>query len=81
MPQELIDEIWKCASEKHEEIMRATLLVLQDVFGHLPVDTLEKFYKHIRVIPDSAFDEKHVFFLKRYSEGAIQAMIRHRNKL
>ena len=81
MSTELIDEIWKCASEKHEDIIRATLQVLMDVFGHLPLDILEKFYHHVSQIPENSFDETRVKFLKRYSEGAIQTMIRHRNEL
>jgi hypothetical protein len=47
MPAELIGEIWKCASEKHEDIIRATLQVLMDLFGHLPLEILEKFYFHV----------------------------------
>ena len=81
VPQELIDAIWKCASDKHEDITRATLGVLMEVFAHLPLSILERFYIHIKAIPYNQFDETRVKFLKKYSEGAIQAMIRHRNEL
>ena len=43
-PQSLVDEIWKCCSEKHEDIVRASLSMLENIAPFLEIEVLAKFY-------------------------------------
>lgn len=77
----LIDAIWKCATEKHEDIMRTTLSTLEHIIQFLQLGQLEKFYHHIKLLPVSSFDDMYVQFLKKYTEGALNVLIKHRDLL
>ena len=80
-PQSLIDEIWKCCTEKHEDIIRASLDVLQNICQFVELETLAGFYNHIKLLPDSEYDEMRVNFLKQYTEGAFACLGKNRESL
>ena len=42
---------------------------------------MEKFYSHLKVLPEDQYDEMRVDFLKKYTEGALDALIKHRAEL
>ena len=77
----MIDAIWACATEKHEDIMRATLTTIEHLIQFLQLSQLEKVFSHLKVLPDSQYDEMRVDFLKKYSDGALDALIKHRSEL
>ena len=70
----MVDEIWKCCTEKHEDIIRASLHCLQGICQFLDMETLGRFYGHIKLLPDSEYDEMRVSFLKQYTEGALTCL-------
>jgi hypothetical protein len=37
---EIVEMLWVCASEKHEDIIRATLDLIQDLALFMPLDRL-----------------------------------------
>ena len=77
-PQSLVDEIWRCCTEKHEDITRASLAVLQDIAAFLEIEVLGKFYDHIKLLPDSEYDEMRVNFLKQYTDAAFGCLAKSR---
>lgn len=80
-PQSLVDEIWKCCSEKHEDIVRASLSMLEGIAGFLDIDVLGKFYSHIKLLPDEEYDEMRVNFLKKYTEGSLNCLRKSRDQM
>ena len=81
LQDEVIEAIWRCATEKHEDIIRATLVIMQELIPHIPLDTLEKFYAHIQQLPDSHYDDMRVDFLQKYTLGALSVLVKERNFL
>ncbi len=59
--------LWVCASEKHEDIQRATLDLIQDLALYMPLDRLQQFSQKLKSIKESDFDEKLVNFLKQFT--------------
>jgi hypothetical protein len=75
----LVDEIWKCCSEKHEDIVRASLSMLENIAPFLEIEVLAKFYCHIKLLPDEEYDEMRVNFLKKYTEGSLSCLKKARD--
>ena len=48
----MIDSIWTCATEKHEDIMRATLSTIEHLIQFLQLSQLQKVYSLLKVLPD-----------------------------
>ena len=44
------------------------------------METLSKFYNHIKLLPDSEYDEMRVHFLKQYTEGALNCLKKARDQ-
>ena len=42
---------------------------------------LEKFYSHVKSMPPNSYDDMRVAFLKKYTDGAFDALYKHRNNL
>lgn len=61
--------------------MRATLVTIEQLIKFLQPEQLAKFYFHLKKLPDSEYDDMRVDFLKKYTEGAIDALYKHRNAL
>ena len=61
--------------------MRATLQIIESLICFLQLDKVEKLYTHIKQLPESSYDDMRVDFLKRYTEGALDALYKHRNQL
>jgi hypothetical protein len=77
----LIEAIWRCATEKHEDITRATLTTIEQLIKFLQPEQLSKFYHHLKLWPDAEYDDMRVDFLKKYTEGALDALYKHRISL
>jgi len=69
---EIVEMLWVCASEKHEDIIRATLELIQDLAFSMPLDRLAQFSLKLRSIKESDFDEKLVNFLKQFTLNAMK---------
>jgi hypothetical protein len=69
---EIVEMLWTCATEKHEDIIRATLELIQDLALVMPLDKLALFSSKLRSIKESDFDEKLVNFLKLYTLNAMK---------
>ena len=69
---EIVEMLWVCASEKHEDIIRATLDLIQDLAQFMPLDKLAQFSMKLKVIKESDFDEKLVNFLKQFTLNAMK---------
>lgn len=67
---EIVDMLWVCATEKHEDIIRATLELIQELAIFMPLDRLALFSMKLRSIKESDFDEKLVNFLKQFTLNA-----------
>lgn len=70
--QEIVEMLWVCASEKHEDITRATLELIQDLAQFMPLERLAQFSMKLKVIKESDFDEKLVNFLKQFTLNAMK---------
>lgn len=70
LSNELINQIWVCANEKHDDIMRATLTVIENLSPFMSPEILEAFWNHIKLMPNSMYDEKRIHFLKKFTQGA-----------
>ena len=57
--------------------MRATLSSIEHLISFLQLGQLEKFYAHLKLFPDSSYDDMRVDFLKKYCEGALDALYKH----
>ena len=69
---DIVEMLWVCASEKHEDIIRATLELIQDLAISMPLDRLALFSSKLRGIKESDFDEKLVNFLKQFTLNAMK---------
>ena len=49
----MIEQIWRCATEKHEDIMRTTLELVSKVIEYLPMGKLELVYSLLKMMPES----------------------------
>lgn len=61
---EFVEMLWVCASEKHEDTIRATLDIIQELAQFMPLDRVQQLSVKLRTLRDSDFDEKLVIFLK-----------------
>ena len=59
--------LWTCASEKHEDIVRATLDIVQDLALIMPLERLGQFAMKLKSLKENEFDEKLVVFLKNFT--------------
>lgn len=64
---EIIEMLWSCCKEKHEDIVRATLDLIQELAVYLPLERLGQFFKKLQSLKESEFDEKMVNFLRNYT--------------
>jgi hypothetical protein len=64
---ELVEMLWLCCSEKHEDIVRATLDLVRDLAVCMPLEKLSIFSAKLKAMKESDFDEKFVTFLKNYT--------------
>ena len=69
---EIVEMLWICASEKHEDIIRATLDLIQDLALFMPLDRLAQFSSKLRIIKESEYDEKLVNFLKQFTLNSMK---------
>jgi len=44
---EVMDMLWSCCREKHEDIVRATLELIQDLVLTLPLDRIQQFFSRL----------------------------------
>jgi hypothetical protein len=63
----LIDLLWVCCSEKHEDIIRSSLELMQDLAIFMPLERLGYLTAKIKSLKIEEFDEKLVNFLKNYT--------------
>lgn len=75
---DIVDMLWVCASEKHEDIIRATLDLIQDLALIMPLDRLGQLATKLRGVKDNEFDEKLVHFLKNYTLNTMKNIQRLR---
>ena len=64
--------MWICCREKHEDIVRATFDLIQDIASVLPLERLGLLFQKISTIRENEFDEKTVIFLKNYTLNAMK---------
>ena len=69
---EIIEMLWICASEKHEDIVRATLDLVQDLASIMPLERLGQFSIKLRTFKENDFDEKLVIFLKNFTLNSMK---------
>jgi hypothetical protein len=74
---ELIAAIWTCCTEKHEDVERASLNVLEAIVTYVDLPGLEIIFKHINATPENEYNELHVNFLKNYTINALTAVATH----
>ena len=67
MTSDIIEMLWSCCKEKHEEIVRATLELIKDLAENLQLERLAQLFTKIQSIKENEFDEKLVNFLKNYT--------------
>ena len=70
--QEIVEMLWVCASEKHEDITRATLELIQDLAQFMPLERLVQVSMKLKDIKDSDFDEKMANFIKQFTLNAMK---------
>mmetsp|Transcript_8862 Transcript_8862/g.8233 ORF Transcript_8862/g.8233 Transcript_8862/m.8233 type:complete len:493 (+) Transcript_8862:1431-2909(+) len=66
--------MWVCCREKHEDIVRATFDLVQDLAFYLPLERLSLLYQRISTIKESQYDEKTVNFLKSYTLSSMRSL-------
>lgn len=64
--------MWVCCREKHEDIIRATFDLVQDLAYSLPIERLAQLFLRISTIKESDYDEKTIIFLKNYTLSAMK---------
>lgn len=69
---EIVEMLWVCASEKHEDIIRATLDIIQELAQFMPLDRVQQLSVKLRTLRDSDFDEKLVIFLKQFTINTLK---------
>ena len=69
---EIVEMLWVCASEKHEDIIRATLDIIQELAQFMPLDRVQQLSVKLRTLKDSDFDEKLVTFLKQFTINTLK---------
>jgi hypothetical protein len=67
----LIEIIWENSRGKHEDIVRATLEILQKLSLILKLECLQLLFKKVNSIPNSEFNEILINFLKGYTKSAM----------
>jgi len=67
----LLTIIWNNSQGKHEEIMRATLDILQKLALNLKLDGLKLLFTKVKEIPNENYNEMLVDFLKEYTKSAM----------
>ena len=67
LTSDVVDMIWVCCSEKHEDIVRASLDLVQELALCMPLEKINLFSSKFKSIKEADFDEKLVVFLKNYT--------------
>lgn len=75
---DIVDMLWVCCSQKHEDIVRSTLDLVQDLANFMPLDMLGYFSSKLRSLKENEFDEKLVSFLKNYTLNTMKNIKRLR---
>lgn len=75
---DIVDLLWVCCSEKHEDIMRSSLDLVQDLALCMPLERLAYLSVKIKGIKIEDFDEKMVHFLKNYTLNSMRNIKRLR---
>jgi len=81
LQESIIEAMWKCATEKHEDIIRASLGIFEQTVAFFQLEGLAALYSHLKLLPNAQYDDMRVDFLKKYTEGALAALQKHRNLL
>lgn len=76
---EVIEMLWVCCSEKHEDIVRASLDLVQDLALYMPLEKLSLFSSKFKQLKETDYDEKLVYFLKNYTLNTMKNIVRLRN--
>lgn len=69
---QIIDSLWICCTQKHEDISRATFDLIQELAQYLPLERLAQLYQKISTINQNEYDDKMVIFLKNYTLSAMK---------
>ena len=59
--------IWKCITEKHEDIAKSTYLLLAEIILCSPYTLIQEFFKLIKAIPVEEYTDTFVEFLRIYT--------------
>ena len=73
-PLDIVNNIWSCCVQKHEDIVRASFELITELSKCLPVTVLQAFFHKIQTLDQ--FDQKTVNFLQDYFVNSIQNLIR-----
>ena len=77
---DIVDLLWVCCSEKHEDIIRSSLDLVQDLALSMPLERLAYLSGKIKAIKIEDFDEKLVHFLKHYTVNSMRNLKRLREQ-
>lgn len=73
MSQEIVDSVWRCQQGKHEETVRVVYGLINDVVEDLPLPLLEALFAKIAEVPEAAYTEMYLLFLKEFTSRALEA--------
>jgi len=77
---ELLELLWKCQREKHEDIVRAVMETIKEILNYLKLDQIRLLYQKVKEIPLESYDEKLIHFMKDFTQKAFVVLSTH-NKL
>lgn len=67
---EIVEYLWFCCKDKHEDIIRSTYDLIQEIALYMPLERLAQMWSKIQNIKENEFDEKAVTFLKNFTINA-----------
>eukprot|EP01022_Parablepharisma_sp_SALTPOND_P000568 TRINITY_DN102_c1_g2_i1.p1 TRINITY_DN102_c1_g2~~TRINITY_DN102_c1_g2_i1.p1 ORF type:complete len:1279 (+),score=158.36 TRINITY_DN102_c1_g2_i1:13122-16958(+) len=67
LTNELLDLLWKCQQDKHEDIVRVVYDTIKDILGYLKLEQIRLLFNKLKAIPLELCDEKLINFMKEFT--------------
>lgn len=80
LPEDAVDLVWKCQLGKHQEMVRVVYSTIQDLVPSIEVRFVDMFYTRIQQVPQSAFDDKFLDFLRDFTQKALENYFEAKSK-
>jgi len=70
--ESIIELIWRCQLDKHEEMVRTIYNLIQEVLPILSLPIIDSFFLKMKSMPPAQIDEKYVVFVREFTKQALK---------